>query len=70
MYGVSLGLTPFLLVMSSLFWIEGGYGVVEGMILVLSMVFWIPALVFSFRLAKDKLPNYANWVLLVAVFGF
>jgi hypothetical protein len=70
MYGVSLILAPFLLAISSFFWIDGEYGVIGGTILVLSMVFWMPALVFLFGLVKDKLPNYANWGLLIAVFGF
>ena len=70
MYGVSLILAPFLLTLSSFFWIEGEYGVVGGTIMVLSMVFWMPALIFLFGLIKDRLPNYANWGLLVAMFGF
>jgi hypothetical protein len=70
MYGVSLILAPFLLAISSFFWIDGEYGVVGGTILVLSMVFWMPVLVFLFGLVKDKLPNYATWGLLIAMFGF
>ena len=68
MYGVSLILAPLLLAISSFFWIEGKYGVVGGTLLFLSMVFWMPALVFLFGLVKDRLPTYASWGLLVAMF--
>jgi hypothetical protein len=70
MYGVSLILAPLLLAISSFFWVGDEYGVVGGTILVLSMVFWMPALVFLFDLVKDRLPIYASWGLLVAMFGF
>jgi len=45
MYGVSLILAPLLLAISSFFWIGGGYGVIAGTILILSMVFWMPTLI-------------------------
>lgn len=61
MYGVSLILAPLLFAMSSFFWIEGEYGMVGGTILFLSMVFWMPTLIFLFGLVKDKLPTSANW---------
>ncbi len=70
MYGLSLILGPLLQGISSFFWINGEYGVTGGTILVLSIVFWIPALVCLFGLVKDKMPNYAAWGLLIAIFGF
>lgn len=53
-----------------LFWVNGEYGVTGGTIIVLSMVFWVPALIVLFGLVKNKYPNYAAWGLLIAVFGF
>lgn len=70
MYGVSLILAPLLLAISSFFWIDGEYGVVGGTILLLSVVFWMPALVFLLGLIKEKMLNYTNWGLIVAMFGF
>jgi hypothetical protein len=70
MYGVSLILAPLLLAISSFFWINGEYSVMGEAILALSMVFCMPAQLFLFSLLKDRIPNYANWGLLVAMFGF
>ena len=70
MYGVSLILAPFLQFISSFYWINGEYGVTGGTILVLSIVFWIPALIALFDLVKFKMPNYAAWGLLIGIFGF
>ncbi len=52
------------------FWVDGEYGVAGRTIPVLSIVFWIPALVCLFGLVKDKMSNYAAWGLLIAIFGF
>src|SRR5436190_8177495 len=70
MYGVSLILAPFLQFISSFFWVNGEYGVTGGTILVISMVFWIPALIALFNMVKHGMPNYAAWGLLIAIFGF
>src|SRR6266498_3901184 len=70
MYGFSLILAPLLQAISSFFWIDGEYGVTGGTILVLSVVFWMPALICLFGLVKNKMPNYAAWGLVVAIFGF
>ena len=70
MYGLSLIAAPLLQAISSFFWVNGEYGVTGGTILVFSMIFWIPALVAVFNLVKDRLPNYAAWGLLIAVYGF
>jgi len=70
MYGVSLILAPFLQFVSSFYWVNGEYGVTGGTILVLSVVFWIPALIVLFDWVKFKMPNYAAWGLLIAIFGF
>jgi hypothetical protein len=34
------------------------------------MISWIPALLFLFSLAASKVPTYAAWGFLVAVYGF
>ena len=70
MYGLSLILAPTLQALSTFFWIHGEYGVTGGTILVFSMVFWIPALLVLFSLVKDRMPNYAAWGFLIAVYGF
>jgi hypothetical protein len=69
-YVLSLILAPILQALSTFFWIDGEYGVTGGTILVFSMVFWIPALLVLFSLVKDRMPNYAAWGFLVAVYGF
>ncbi len=70
MFGLSLILAPILQALSTFFWIDGEYGVTGGTILVFSMVFWIPALHVLFSLVKDRMPNYAAWGFLIAVYGF
>ena len=70
MYGCSLIAAPLLQAISSFYWINGEYGVKGGTLIVLSIVFWIPALIALFGLVKEKLPDYAAWGLLIACFGF
>ena len=70
MFGVSLVLAPLLQAVSTFFWNDGEYGVTGGTILIFSMVFWIPALLFLFTLVGSKTPNYAAWGFLIAVYGF
>jgi len=70
MFGLSLILAPALQALSTFFWVDGEYGVTGGTILVFSMIFWIPALLVLFSLVKNKMPNYAAWGFLIAVYGF
>ncbi|HZI54718.1 MAG TPA: hypothetical protein VFD56_13475 [Chitinophagaceae bacterium] len=70
MFALSLILAPALQALSTFFWVDGEYGVTGGTILVFSMVFWIPALLVLFSFVKNKMPNYAAWGFLIAVYGF
>ena len=70
MFGASLIVAPLLQAVSTFFWIDGEYGVTGGTILIFSMIFWIPALVFLFSLVASKKPTYAAWGFLIAVYGF
>ena len=70
MFGLSLILAPLLQAASTFFWTDGEYGVTGGTILIFSMIFWIPALLFLFNLVAAKTPNYAAWGFLIAVYGF
>ena len=70
MFSISLVLAPLLQAMSTFFWMDGEYGVTGGTILIFSMIFWIPALLFLFGLVASKTPNYAAWGFLIAVYGF
>ena len=67
MDGVSLILAPLLLAISSFLWIDSEYGVTGGTVLVLSIVFWMPALICLFGIVKDKMPcvgfiNFHLWI--------
>jgi hypothetical protein len=70
MYLFSLVLAPLLQSISTFFWIDGEYGITGGTLLFFSMLFWIPALIFLFGMLKQRMPNYAEWGLLVAITGF
>src|SRR5688572_28157316 len=70
MFGVSLIVAPTLQAVSTFFWIDGEYGVTGGTILIFSMIFWIPALLFLFSIVSGKMPKYAAWGFLIAVYGF
>ncbi len=69
MFSVSLLAAPLLQALSTFFWTDGEYGVTGGTILIFSMIFWIPALLFLFILVASKKPTYAAWGFLVAVYG-
>jgi len=70
MFSASLILAPLLQAVSTFFWTDGEYGVTGGTILIFSMIFWIPALLFLFGLVASKKPAYAAWGFLIAVYGF
>src|SRR5215510_358549 len=70
MFSASLILAPLLQSISTFFWVDGEYGVTGGTILIFSMIFWIPALLFLFNLVASKKPVYAAWGFLIAVYGF
>ena len=70
MFSVSLILAPLLQAVSTFFWTDGEYGVTGGTILIFSMIFWIPALLFLFSLVAFKKPTYSAWGFLIAVYGF
>ena len=70
MFGTSLILAPLLQAVSTFFWNGGEYGVTGGTILIFSMIFWIPALLFLFCLVASKKSTYAAWGFLIAVYGF
>ena len=70
MFGLSLILAPTLQAISTFFWVGGEYGVTGGTILVFSMIFWIPSLLFLFSIVSYKMPRYAAWGFLIAVYGF
>jgi hypothetical protein len=48
---------------------NGEYGVEAATLIVISMFFWIPALIGLFSLVKNNMPRYAVWGLWIAVFG-
>jgi hypothetical protein len=70
MFSVSLIFAPLLQAVSTFYWTDGEYGVTGGTILIFSMIFWIPALIFLFSLVAYKKPTYAAWGFLIAVYGF
>ena len=69
LYKVSLFLAPLIFSLSTFFWKNGEYGVVGGTFLFLASVFWIPAFTGLFGLLKQKMPVYATWGLLIAIFS-
>lgn len=69
MQGLSLILAPALLAVSSFFWKNGHYGITGGTLIVLDMLFWIPAFMALFAMVKYKTPRYAVWALPVAILG-
>lgn len=67
--GLSLIIAPLAFGASTFFWRNGEYGVTGGTILVLSMIFWIPAFIGLFELLKDKMPRYTSIGYLIAIYG-
>lgn len=66
-------LAPALFAVSTFFWVRTNgrveYGAIGGAIIAIATVFWIPAFMGLFALLKDRMPRYATWGLLVAVYG-
>ena len=67
--GSSMIMAPLVFGASTFFWKSGEYGITGGTILVLSMIFWIPAFIGLFKLLKDEMPSYASIGFLVATYG-
>jgi hypothetical protein len=67
--GVSMLLGPLLFSASTFYWNDGEYGVQGGLLLSLSLVFWIMVFVGLFERLKNTMPAYAGWGLLVAIYG-
>ncbi len=72
-WGLSLILAPSLFAASTFFWIHTNgrteYGAIGGTIIAVATVFWIPAFIGLFALLKERMPRYATWGLLVAIYG-
>jgi hypothetical protein len=73
LWGLSLILAPALFAASTFFWVQANgrveYGAIGGATIALATVFWIPAFIGLFDLLKDRMPRYATWGLLVAIYG-
>jgi len=69
LYKTSLFLAPLIFSLSTFYWKNGEYGVTGGTILFLASVFWIFAFIGLFSLIKNRMPNYALWGLLIAIFS-
>jgi hypothetical protein len=55
---------------STFFWQnDGRYSPAGGTLIVLSILFWIIGWMALFEMVKPKMPNYAAWGLLIAIFG-
>ena len=67
--GISMILAPVIFGTSTFFWNNGEYGIIGGTILVLSMMFWIPAFIGLFDFLKDKMPTYSSIGFLIATYG-
>ena len=70
LFGHSLFAGPSLFAASSFFGTaDGGYGVGGGTLLVMGSVFWIPAFAGLFAGLRTRMPRYAAWGFLAAVYG-
>jgi hypothetical protein len=73
LWGVSLIAAPALFAVSTFFWVQADgrteYGAIGGAIIALATVFWIPAFTGLFDLVRERLPRYATWGLVVAIYG-
>lgn len=67
--GVSMILGPLLLAASTFYWKDGEYGVNGGLLLSISLVFWIMVFIGLFDRLKKKMAAYAGWGLLLAIYG-
>ena len=67
--GSSMIIAPLVFGASTFYWKNGEYGITGGTILVLSMIFWIPAFIGLFELLKEKMPTYCSFGFLIATYG-
>jgi len=67
--GTCLIIAPLLFALSTFFWQNGEYGVTAGTMIILSNIFWIPALTALFGLLKNKMPWYSALGLFTAIYG-
>jgi len=69
----ALLLAPALFALSTFFWrdVDGRteYGATGGALVALGSVFWIPAFQALFGLVEERMPRFAAWGWLVAVYG-
>ena len=73
LWGVSLIFAPTLFAASTFFWIRADgrveYGAVGGTLIAVATAFWVPAFAGLFGLVKERMPRFAAWGWLVAVYG-
>ncbi|MDJ1495858.1 hypothetical protein QNI19_23180 [Cytophagaceae bacterium DM2B3-1] len=67
--GLTLLLAPVLLLISTFFWEGKEYGVTGGTILVIALVFWIPALCVLYYLLRDKMPYVSRIGIVVSIYS-
>jgi hypothetical protein len=69
----SLFLAPLFYAMSSFFWntkdLYGTYNAASGLLLIIGSIFWVLAFSVLFDMLKERMPNYASWGFLLAVYG-
>lgn len=67
---VCMIVAPLLQAISTFFWEESGQqGVIGGTLIVLATIFWIPVFIGLFDLLREKMPLYATWGRLPAIYG-
>ena len=73
LYTISLFLAPLLYALSSFFLRSNNqynqYTTTSGTLLILGSIFWVLVFYFLFDCLKEKMPKYAAWGLLIAVYG-
>lgn len=69
----SLFLAPMFYAASSFFWNTlnqyGTYDTTSGLLLIIGSIFWVPAFLALFDMLRERMPNYASWGFLLAVYG-
>ncbi|MFN8095444.1 MAG: hypothetical protein U0599_25055 [Vicinamibacteria bacterium] len=70
---MSLIVAPALLAASTFFWVRADgrveYGAVGGTLIAVATAFWVPAFAGLFSLVRERMPRFAAWGWLVAVYG-
>jgi hypothetical protein len=67
---IALLLAPATLTLSTFYWTPGrGTGIAGSLLISVSFMLWVVALRHLFSRLRDRLPEYAAWGFLVAVFG-